>query len=101
VVPVASPTMVAIETASGDTKQAGQEMVVAVAAEEVPRVAEALALGLEMTSVVRSGNPHESAHATPTPDENPLAHVHAIESIVGQKRETLVFPIPTPGKAGT
>ena len=63
IVPVASPTMTAVETASGDTKQAGQEMVVAVAAEEVPRVAEALALGLEMTSVVRSGNPHESAQA--------------------------------------
>ena len=91
VMPVASPTMAAIEAASGDNKQVGREMVVAVAAEEVPHVAEALALGLELTTVVRSGNPRDSSKNVVTPDENPLARVQAIESIVGHKRETLVF----------
>ena len=101
VVPVASPTMTAVEAASGDAKQSGQEMVVAVATEEVPRVAEAMSLGLELTTVVRSGNPRDASKTVLTPDENPLAHVRAIESIVGQKRETLVFPIPPSGEAGT
>jgi hypothetical protein len=91
VMPVASPTMAAVEAASGDSKQTGREMVVAVAAEEVPHVAEALALGLELTTVVRSGNPRDSSKNVATPDENPLARVQAIESIVGHKRETLVF----------
>jgi hypothetical protein len=101
VVPVASPTMTAVEAASGDSKQSGQEMVVAVAAEEVARVAEATSLGLELTTVVRSGNPRDAGKTSLTPDENPLAHVQAIESIVGQKRETLVFPVPSAGNAGT
>jgi hypothetical protein len=101
VVPVASPTMTAVEAASGDAKQSGQEMVVAVAAEEVPRVAEATSLGLDLTTVVRSGNPRDAGKTSLTPDENPLAHVQAIESIVGQKRETLVFPVPSAGNAGT
>jgi len=101
VVPVASPNLAAVEAASGDTKQLGQEMVVAVAAEEVARVAEATSLGLELTTVVRSGNPRDAGKTSLTPDENPLAHVQAIESIVGQKRETLVFPIPSAGNAGT
>jgi Flp pilus assembly protein CpaB len=91
VMPVASPTMAAIEAASGDSKQTGREMVVAVAADEVAHVAEALALGLELTTVVRSGNPRDSSKNVATPDENPLARVQAIESIVGHKRETLVF----------
>ena len=89
--PAASPTMAAVEAASGDSKQSGREMVVAVAAEEVPQVAEALALGLELTAVVRSGNPRDSSKNVATPDENPLARVQAIELIVGHKRETLVF----------
>jgi hypothetical protein len=72
-----------------------------VATEEVPRVAEAMSLGLELTTVVRSGNPRDASKTVLTPDENPLAHVRAIESIVGQKRETLVFPIPPSGEAGT
>jgi hypothetical protein len=41
--------------------------------------------------VVRSGNPRDSSKNVATPDENPLARVQAIESIVGHKRETLVF----------
>ncbi len=91
VMPVASPTMAAIEAASGDSKQTGREMVVAVAAEEVPHVAEALALGLELAAVVRSGNPRDSSKNVATPDDNPLARVQAVESIVGHKRQTLVF----------
>ena len=72
-----------------------------MAAEEVARVAEATSLGLELTTVVRSGNPRDAVKTSLTPDENPLAHVQAIESIVGQKRETLVFPVPRSGEAGT
>jgi Flp pilus assembly protein CpaB len=91
VVPVASPTLTAVDVAAGGTKQAGEEMLVAVSPDEVPRVAEALALGLGLTTVVRSGNPQDASQKTLTPDENPLAQVKAIESIIGNKRETLVF----------
>jgi Flp pilus assembly protein CpaB len=88
-----------LKTAAGRGSDAPTiaEVVVAVDPAEVPRVAEALATGVELTVVARSsqgGSPAAvpaPAAETRTPEHHPLDAVKSLEVLVGGKRETVLF----------
>jgi Flp pilus assembly protein CpaB len=68
-----------------------QEVVIAVSPQEVAPLTEALATGVDITCVARTGLPTEPHKEVDTPGHDPLSEVRVIESIVGKRREAVVF----------
>lgn len=68
-----------------------QEIVLAVTPEEVPLISEALATDVAITCVARSGRPDDPGPATITPGSNPLSTIKVIETMSGNRRDTVVF----------
>jgi hypothetical protein len=68
-----------------------QEIVIAVDPEEVPPLSEAVALSYEMTVVARSGRPDDAGDSRITLKAT-RSGPRSVETIVGDKRQTLVFP---------
>jgi len=72
-----------------------QEIVFAIDPEEVGPVAEAMDLGFEITCVARSGRPEEEFEQTTiTPSADPTGNTHILETMVGNRRQYLVFAKP-------
>jgi Flp pilus assembly protein CpaB len=69
-----------------------QEIVIAVAPEEVPQLAEALAVGARLDCVPRSGQPGEAAEA----DARATSGSHVIDRIDGSRRELVAVPRAAP-----
>ncbi len=76
------------------------EIVIAVEPNEVAPITEALATGVSISCIARSGLPATELTQVRTPGLDPLGNVQAVESIRGGRRETLVFPTGLPGRAG-
>lgn len=77
----------------GDRPPPEQEIIVAVDAEEIGPLTEALATNAEMTCVARSGRPDDPGPASVIPAFDPVPRVRTIEVLVGSRRETIVYPI--------
>jgi hypothetical protein len=70
-----------------------QEIQIAVDPEEVAPITEALATDVKVMCVARSGRPGDEAVAKDTPGNDPLSDVNLIDTILGNKRESV--PLPT------
>jgi len=69
-----------------------QEIVIAVAPQEVAPLTEALGIGAEILAVYRSGQPGEVQVSVDTPGSPPPLKLYAIEVIIGHKRDVVLFP---------
>jgi Flp pilus assembly protein CpaB len=118
VAPVATPKfapssagMTASKEVADTLEHSTQELVLAVSADEVAKLAEAVSLGLKLTAATRSGVAVDStappaiqrpaaesgavggklAADTPIADFRPLAGVGMIETLNGAKRQTFLY----------
>jgi Flp pilus assembly protein CpaB len=95
-------SMTASKDMADSMEKSAEEIVIAVAADEVDRLAEALTLGLKLTAVSRSGivRPNVASSEQPTTAEKPLtdlrplANVRMIETLNGKKRQTFMYSAP-------
>lgn len=72
-----------------------QEITLAVDPQEVPYLTEALAVNLQMVCVARSGHPEETlTERSKIVIEDNAPRMQTIETIVGNKRQVLVFTKP-------
>jgi Flp pilus assembly protein CpaB len=69
-----------------------EEITIAVEPDEVAPLSEALAVSASIVCVARSGQPDDPGPSSMTPGSNPGPKLHTMETIVGNKRQTLVFP---------
>jgi Flp pilus assembly protein CpaB len=67
-----------------------EEVVIAVNPQEVGSIQEALATGVSVNCVLRSGQPGDTGVATVGSD--PMANITMIDAISGDKREAVVIP---------
>ncbi len=107
VAPVAAPKiapgaagMTATKQVADTLERSAQELVLAVSADEVAKLAEAVSLGLKLTAATRSGvvvdptAPPTAPTITndkPVTDFRPLANVGMIETLNGSKRQTYLY----------
>lgn len=68
-----------------------QEIVLAVEPDEVSLISEALATDVAITCVARSGRPDDPGPTTITPGSDPLSNIKVIETMAGNRRDTVVF----------
>jgi Flp pilus assembly protein CpaB len=68
-----------------------QEIVLAVEPDEVSLISEALATEVAITCVARSGRPDDPGPTMITPGSDPLSNVKVIETMSGNRRDTVVF----------
>ena len=98
----AAASMTASKDMADSMEKSAEEIVIAVAADEVDRLAEALTVGLKLTAVSRSGivRPNLAPSEQPTTAEKPLtdlrplANVRMIETLNGKKRQTFMYSAP-------
>jgi Flp pilus assembly protein CpaB len=98
----AAASMTASKDVADSMEKSAEEVVIAVAADEVDRLAEALTVGLKLTAVSRSGivRPNLAPTEQPTTAEKPLtdlrplANVRMIETLNGKKRQTFMYSAP-------
>lgn len=108
VAPVATPKfapsaagMTATKEVADTLEHSSQELELAVSADEVAKLWEAVSLGMQLTAVSRSGvatDPSAASHPrqsrtddTPVSEFRPLSGVGKIEMIDGAKRETTYY----------
>ena len=114
--PVATPKfapaaagMTASKDVTDSIEKSTSEIIIAVSADEVDRLAEALTLGLKLTAVGRSGASRVTEPAGSQPpapektvrDLKPLGNVHMIETYHGNKRKVLLYAGGAPSKRAT
>ena len=96
----AAASMTASKDVADSMAKSTEEIVIAVSADEVDRLAEALTLGLKLTAVSRSGAGRLNGAAAadqppsaekPLTDLKPLGNVHMIETLHGNKRKVLLY----------
>ncbi len=98
----AAASMTASKDVADSLEKSSEEIVIAVAVDEVDRLAEAITLGLKLTAVSRSGvarsnvAPSDQPATTEKPlaDWRPLANVRMIETLNGKKRQTYMYSAP-------
>jgi Flp pilus assembly protein CpaB len=73
-----------------------QEVVLAVAPDEVPMLTEAIALGAELTAVARSGQPGDDQTTRISTEVQEAPKATVIETIQGRRREQVSVPLPPP-----
>ncbi len=71
-----------------------EEITIAVDPEEVAILSEALAVSASVVCVARSGQIDDPGPSSILRGSDPGPTLHRMETIVGSKRETLVFPGP-------
>jgi Flp pilus assembly protein CpaB len=69
-----------------------EEVVIALEPEEIPGLTAAMSQNAAILVVARSGHPDDAKIDSVTPDSNPPPPPTIIETVVGDKRETVVFP---------
>jgi hypothetical protein len=78
----------------GQEKPPAQEIVIAVAPDEVAPLTQALAVGADIIAAYRSGQPTNGSTDDLTPGSPPPPPTTTIEVIQNGKRELLTFPAP-------
>ncbi len=73
-----------------------EEVVIALEPEEIPGLTSAISQNATITVVARSGHPDDAKIDSFTPDSNTPPPPTIIETVVGDKRQTVVFPQSMP-----
>jgi hypothetical protein len=68
-----------------------RQIVLAVAPREAAALSEAVALGIELTAVARSGRPGDTDPGEIPSADRSADRVEAIETIIGSRRETVLI----------
>jgi len=89
---IAPPNSAALNahgTVVSDSREKQSPMVIALSPNEVPPLTQAMSTSAVLTAVMRSSTDQASAPIPDTP--NPADSVHVLDSVVGEKRESIVF----------